>query len=225
MKIAINIPIKGRSATRVPNKNLRDLAGKPLCCWLLDQLATNLPEEWDIYIDSEKDETFEFIKNIYGDRFKFHKREEWLAGDTANGNHLLSNFATHNPDYDVYAQTFITAVTLPGSLIKETIEDFFTYNHTYDSAFLCTEETGFFWNKGEPVNYDAFKPNGMKRSQDIKILKETVGLYVINKPALVHTGCRIGENPKVITIDEEYAVDIDTMTDFEYAQRILSEKK
>ena len=45
MKIAINIPIKGRSATRVPNKNLRDLAGKPLCCWLLDQLATNLPKE------------------------------------------------------------------------------------------------------------------------------------------------------------------------------------
>ena len=52
MKLAVQIPMKAKSSTRVPNKNFRDLNGKPLCYWVLEELV-KLPQEIDLFIDSE----------------------------------------------------------------------------------------------------------------------------------------------------------------------------
>ncbi|WP_309398968.1 cytidylyltransferase domain-containing protein [Cerasicoccus maritimus] len=222
MKIAIQIPIKARSSTRVPNKNFRDLAGKPFSCWLLDELNEHMDPEWDMYIDSENRSTYEFFEERYKDRFKFHQRSEWFASDAANGNHLMSQFATLHDDYDIYIQVYVTAITLPGRIIRESIETLANSLDRYDSMFLVSEKSGWFWFNGQAMNYDPHRPNGLPRSQDAIVLEETTGLYAITKDAALRTGCRIGSNPLMFKVAQRYAFDVDTMEDFEAAKEHLA---
>lgn len=223
MKIALQIPVKARSSTRVPNKNFRELNGKPLSCWLLDELVTHCPPDWDIFIDSEKESTFPLFKERYGDRIRFHLRHEWFAGDQANGNHLIHQFAVHQPNYNLYAQVFVTAVTLKGSLIREAIESLATSLDKYDSLFLVTEKTGWFWFQGKALNYNPAIPDGLPRSQDALVYQETTGLYAITRDAVLRSACRIGANPLLYRVPTPFGFDIDTMEDFEEAKRILAE--
>jgi CMP-N-acetylneuraminic acid synthetase len=220
VKLAIQVPIKGKSSQRVPNKNFRDLNGKPLCHWLLDELV-QLPEEIQIFIDSEDKEVFEKLSLPKYERFQYHIRESWFAEDQANGNHLLSQFAHVHNEFEAYAQIFVTAVTLNHRVISEAIKAFRENDDQNDSLFLVTEETGWIWYQGKPINYDSSRPNGLPRSQDAKFLKETTGMYIITRDAVLKTGCRIGERPVQFSVKPEYALDIDTMSDLQEAERLL----
>lgn len=224
MNVAIEIPIKGRSSTRVPNKNFRELGGKPLSSWLLDNLIEFCPPEWDIFIDTEDEKVINYVKDLYTEsRFKYHLRNQWFAQDAANGNHLVHQFAVNHPEYDLYIQLFVTAVTLKGEVIVEAVQTLINSQDTYDSVLLVTEDTGWFWFNGQAMNYNPHIPDGLPRSQDAMVYKETTGLYGITKDALFRTGCRVGNKPLFYKVDKEYALDIDNMDDFIEAQNILSQ--
>jgi CMP-N-acetylneuraminic acid synthetase len=217
MRLAIQIPIK-KNSQRVPNKNFRKFRGKPLYDHLLGRVD-DLPFRHHIYVDSESEEVVNLIASKY--KFKVFKREKWFAGDNANGNHLLWNFACHNMEYTAYCQLFVTAVDLKLETINKAIETFFyvTEDGEYDSLFLATEETGFIWYDGNPVNYNPDTPSGLARSQDIRYIKETTGLYIITKEALLETGCRVGRKPYAMIVNQEEASDIDTIEDFQRAEK------
>jgi len=213
--------MKGRSSQRVPNKNFRNLQGKPLCHWFLEEVAA-LPKEYDIYIDSEDESVFEKLGQNSFKRFQFHKRQEWFAGDEANGNHMIHQFALAQPGYDIYVQAYVTAVTLKRFVIEESMNIFLQQLDAHDSMYLVTEESGWIWFEGQAVNYDPAKPHGLKRSQDATYLKETTGLYAITRDAVLRTGCRIGETPLPHLVEKEYSLDIDTMSDLKEAEKILA---
>ena len=221
MKLAIQVPIKGKSSERVPNKNFRNLNGKPLSHWLLDEL-TQLPEDMDIFIDSEDSETFQKLSLPQYSRFHHHKREGWFAEDLANGNHLIHQFALSHPNYDAYAQVFVTAVTLKQEIILAALNTFAANISSHDSLFLVTEETGWIWFENQAMNYNPNRPNGLPRSQDATYYKETTGLYAITRNSVLLTGCRIGENPLPYKVSPENALDIDTMSDLREAERLLT---
>lgn len=87
MKIAVQVQIKAHYSTGVTNKNFCDLASKPFSCWILDQVYSNHPKDWNIFIDNENISAYDFFKNRYSDRFTFYQRSEWVLRDAANGNH------------------------------------------------------------------------------------------------------------------------------------------
>ncbi|MFP4157540.1 MAG: cytidylyltransferase domain-containing protein [Opitutales bacterium] len=225
MRIVFQIPVKARTSARVPNKNFRDLNGRPLFAWLIDEiLKLKLRElEFDIFVDSEDISAFENITGYYcGEkRIQFHQRDPWLAEDHANGNHLLAHFAVHKPTYDIYIQAFITAVTLRREIIGASIKSFTQNLNNHDSMFLVTEEPGWVWYQGKAVNYDPTRMAGLPRSQDAMYFKETTGLYAITKDALMQGGCRIGNTPMLYAVDRFSSVDIDTMEDLHEAEEIL----
>jgi CMP-N-acetylneuraminic acid synthetase len=221
MKIALQIPLKWRSSIRVPNKNFRDLNGKPLCRWLVDELLASLPEQHDLWIDSESDQVMELFDDLPRERLRQHRRLEWFASERANRNHLLNQFGLAHPEYDFYVQVFATAVTLRGAVVREALDSFLAQADRHDSMFLVTEETGWIWYQGRAVNYDPATMDGLPRSQDAAYLKETTGLYAISREALFRTGCRIGRAPLLYPVPREAAFDIDTMEDFREAQRRL----
>jgi N-acylneuraminate cytidylyltransferase len=225
MKVAVQIPIKGRSSTRVPNKNFRDLAGKPLCFWFLDEMVRCAQEHWDLFIDSEDPQVFARVDDTHPGKFAYHKRDEWFAGDQANGNHLIQQFAIKRPQYDLYVQAYVTAVTLKGEIVREVVEFLENASDRYDSVFLVTEETGWVWYQGEACNYAPDRVDGLPRSQDAVMHKETTGLYAIARDAVLRTGCRIGRRPYLYTVEKQYALDVDTMEDFWEAQKVLDSMK
>jgi len=223
MKVAIQIPIKSKS-TRVPNKNFRDLCGKPLSFWLLDELVEKCPKGWDIYIDSEDEKNFNFFMK-YSKRIRFHKRHSWFASDAANGNHLINQFAINNPQYDIYVQAYVTAVTLTGETICNSIENFIGNLEEHDSMFLAIKECGWVWYDDFAVNYRPTVPNGLPRSQDATYFKETTGLYATTKENVFKNACRVGKKPLIYEIDRREAADIDTHEDFIAVEEILNRRK
>lgn len=221
MRIAIQIPIKGKQSSRVPNKNFRELGGKPLCHWLLDRLVESCPASWDLVIDSEDLQVWERLQSRYGQRMKFVQRHAWFASDAANGNHLIHQFAVQHPGYDIYAQAYVTAVTLTGPILVEAIEALLSQTDRFDSMLLVTQESGWFWHQGAAVNYQHGMPHGLPRSQDASLFKETTGLYAVTRDAVFRTGCRTGQKPLFYPVERKYALDIDTMEDFRDAERLF----
>jgi CMP-N-acetylneuraminic acid synthetase len=219
MKIAIQVPIKAVPSERVIGKNFRTIAGRPLFAWLLTELL-ELSFAPDIYVDSESTTTFDRVRAVFPEGIRFHQRSSWYAGNEANGNHLLNQFAVAQPAYDWYLQAFVTAPLLKAATIERAVKEA-TAGDAYDSFFTVTKETGFFWYQGLPINQSLEKMSGIPRTQDSQLVKETTGLYGINRQALLRTGCRIGARPLHVETSRVEALDIDTPDDFALAEQLL----
>lgn len=212
MKSACFIPVKAKSE-RVPGKNLKVLNG-----WRLFQHIFHHVKETDVfddvYVDTDSDE-------VAGEAEKmgFHviARLPALAENTVNGNDLLLHHLYLHPEYDFYFQVFATAPFLQSETIRFCYKKL-TEEGIYDSCFTATENHGFFWMAGNPVNY---RPGILPRSQDMMpVLEETTGLYGITRKSAEKYHCRIGARPYIHIVSKFEAVDINTMEDFQLAEYV-----
>ena len=210
MRTACFIPIKANSE-RVPGKNFRVLNGKKLYEYICEHVRiANIFD--DVYVDTNSEE----IAN-YAQSMKFHviDRKPELAKNTANGNDLLVYHYETFPDYDYYFQLFATAPYLQPDSIKACFNTLIS-SEEYDSCFTATENHGFYWLNGMPMNY---RPGILPRSQDMAaVIEESTGLYGICKDSLQRYRCRIGKKPYIHTISKFEAIDINTEEDLKIAE-------
>lgn len=206
------IPVKKRS-TRIPEKNFRTLAGKPLYQHLIGHvIEADCFDE--VFIDTDSQEIAEYAKN---NDIGIIERKQDLALDSANGNDLLVHHQKIVKGYDLYFQLFVTApFLLPASIVA--CKDILANTTEYDSIFTATEEVGWFWRSGQPVN---FRPGILPRSQDVApLIKESTGLYGITTDALERFHSRIGAFPYIQLVSKVEAVDLDTEDDFIFAEYV-----
>lgn len=212
MKTACFIPIKANSE-RVPGKNLRLLNGKRLYEYIIENsIEASCFDE--IYVDTNSKEVKEYCEKK---RVNVIERKEELARSSANGNDLLMYHLQQHPEYDFYFQLFATAPFLQADTIRKCAEHL-TNSNKYDSCFTATENFGFYWLNGNPINY---RPCVLPRSQDMMpMIEETTGMYGITKESLQKYRCRIGSKPYIHIISKFEAVDINTEEDFRIAEYI-----
>lgn len=212
MRTACFIPIKANSE-RVPGKNFRILNGKKLYQYICEHVkAADIFDE--VYIDTNSDEIAEYAKKM---NYKVIDRKPELARDTANGNDLLVYHQELYPNYDYYFQAFATAPYLQPETIRMCVERLIMSGE-HDSCFTATENHGFYWLLGNPINY---RPGILPRSQDmVAVNEETTGLYGIKREALKKYHCRIGRKPYIQIVDKFQAVDINTEEDLKIAEVI-----
>ncbi|WP_317321357.1 acylneuraminate cytidylyltransferase family protein [Subdoligranulum variabile] len=210
MKTACFIPIKANSE-RVPGKNFRVLNGKKLYQYICEHVQTaNIFD--DVYVDTNSEEIADYAKSM---NFHVIDRKPELAKNTANGNDLLVYHYETFPDYDYYFQLFATAPYLQPDSIKACFNTLIS-SEEYDSCFTATENHGFYWLNGMPMNY---RPGILPRSQDMAaVIEETTGLYGICRDSLQRYRCRIGKKPYIHTISKFEAIDINTEEDLRIAE-------
>ncbi len=208
------IPIKSDSE-RVNEKNFRLINDLPLYKHFLNKLENCSFDE--VYIDTDSDEVKQFVE----DKGFIHiPRLPELATKNANGNDLL-NYHASIISADYYFQLFITAPLLKSETINKAINLIINDDH-YDSIFTANEIYSWFWYRGEPVNYN---PKILPRSQDaMPIIRETTGLYGIQRNALLEFQCRIGQKPYMLFINEYEAADLDTENDFKYVEFLIKNR-
>lgn len=206
MRTACFIPIKSRSE-RVPGKNFRPFAGRPLYTHIID--AAIAAECFDLVaVDTNSAEIAAYATHQGCEAIW---REDHLATNDANGNDLLAHHATIRPDFDLYFQAFATAPRLTPGTIAACVE-LLGMRDGNDSILTVTQECGWYWFNGQPVNY---RPGILPRSQDApQVVKESTGLYGIRREALMRYRSRIGASPYFYLIDPSEAVDIDTEADY-----------
>ena len=216
-KITALVPMKGHSE-RVPNKNIRLLAGKPTFHWIIESLEkSRYIGEIVINTDSE-----EIAKSAL-DNFKviILKRPEYLLGDMVSIQPLIEyDLSQTNGEY--YLQTHSTNPLVRPETIDRAIEAFFSQKK-HDALFSVTPvKTRFYWPDGTGINHD---PKHLIRTQDLKpIYEENSCLYIFSKETNMKTKNRLGSNPMMFPIDRLEAVDIDDIEDFYFAEFLLKRR-
>jgi len=211
------VPMKGHSE-RVPNKNIRSLAGKPTFHWIIDELSkSKYIDEIIINTDSK-----EIAKSAI-DYFKVTilERPDFLLGDMV-GIQPLIEYDLSKTEGMYYLQTHSTNPLLTVKTIDKAIETYFGQKE-HDALFSVTEvKTRFYWPDGSGINHD---PQHLIRTQDLDpIYEENSCLYIFSRETNERTKNRLGSNPLMFPIDKLEAADIDNMEDFYWAEFLLQRR-
>ena len=215
LKVVALMPMKGESE-RVPNKNMRDFNGQPLCSVMLDKLvASDLIDQ--VLINTDSNLIKNFIESRY-DKVKIIERPLELRGNDVSMNKII-DYDISQCSADLYLQTHSTNPLLREETITTAIETFIENKSNKDSLFSVTRfQTRFYTENGEALNHD---PEVLIKTQDLPVLyEENSCIYIFTKEAFEKSKRRIGDNPILFEIDQLQAVDIDVEEEFVLAEKL-----
>jgi CMP-N-acetylneuraminic acid synthetase len=211
------VPMRHHSE-RVPGKNYRPLAGKPLFHHILDTLL-QCPEITRIAVDTDSPTIMEGLREQYP-QVVVIERPEHLRADTIAMNEVLLHDTAQVPG-DLYLQTHSTNPLLRPQTISRAIQALVSTYPSYDSLFSVTRIQTRLWDHlGRPVNHN---PAVLLRTQDLPpIYEENSCIYLFNRETLEKRRNRLGERPYLFEIPAAEAWDIDEELDFQITDLILS---
>jgi len=215
-KIVALLPMKARSE-RIPGKNFRPFAGKPLFKWILDTLL-DIEEIDCIVINTDARELLKNNGVMESDRLQIRDRSSGLCGDMVSMNRILED-DIENIGGDIYLMTHATNPLLGKNTIKDALEKYYDEQKEHDSLFTVNKIQSRFYTKNlTPVNHD---PQNLIRTQDLEPwYEENSCLYIFTKQSFKQTGARIGIKPIMFEIPKLESVDIDEPDDWEKAEAL-----
>ena len=216
VKSIIIIPARGGSK-RLPGKNLKLLAGKPLIAHSLYYAKINANDNIDIVVTTNDSEIKTFAR---GQGVQVIDRPERISKDDSSTvsalKHVLQNI---NESYDNVILLQPTNPLRPIYLLNEALEIFSKGN--YESLMTVSLND----KKLGKIEGDHFIPYTYKmgqRSQDLDPLYFENGLLYISSIDLIKNGKIIDETPIALVVDHPYGtVDIDTENDWEWADFLI----
>ena len=211
MKIVAFVPIRLNSQ-RIEQKNLRNLGGKPLMCYMLEALAEakNIDEVY-VYCSNP------LIKEYLPAGVKFLRRDERLDSNTTLGEEIYDAF-TSEVQADIYVLAHTTSPFIRTATIEEAVAKVVDGEH--DSAFSAERIQTFTWWQGEPLNYSL---EHIPRTQDLEpLFVETSAFFIFRSEVWCQHHRRIGQRPYIAVTDRIESMDIDNPDDFLLAEAIVS---
>jgi len=205
------VPMKGHSE-RVPNKNIRNFAGKPLFFWVLSTLAES-PHVKEVHVDTDSDKIRNNIYEHFGPSVNIINRPEPLCGDYVSVNKIIEHDLSVIKDRH-FIQTHVTNPLLDSSTIECAIIKYFeAISIGYDSLFSATRyQSRFYTHKGTAINHD---PRRLIRTQDLHpVYEENSNFYIFSRESFQTTSARIGKRPYLFEIPKAKDLDIDDESDF-----------
>ena len=219
MKLAALVPMRHHSQ-RVPGKNYRPLAGKPLYQHILETLQA-VPEIDTVIVDTDSEPVMDGVQRFYPD-VKLIARPEHLRADDVPMNDILLH-DTAQAQADFYLQTHSTNPLLKPETISRAIQSLISNYPKYDSLFSVTRlQTRLYWQDGRAINHN---PLELIQTQDLPpVYEENSCIYVFTRENLERKKHRIGDSPMMFEISADEAWDIDEELDFEIADFLMRKK-
>jgi CMP-N-acetylneuraminic acid synthetase len=220
IKLAAIVPMRHHSQ-RVPGKNYRPLAGKPLFHHIIEALLI-VPEIDEIVVDTDSEPVMDDLSRHFP-HVKIINRPEHLRPDNIPMNDILI-YDTDQVQADFYLQTHSTNPLLKSETVSRAIKTFQAGYPTRDSLFSVTRlQTRLYDQHGRAINHD---PAILIQTQDLPpVFEENSCLYIFARENLIKWHHRIGESPMMFEIDAAEAWDIDEELDFEICDFLLSRVK
>lgn len=215
MRTIAFIPIKLNNE-RTPGKNIKPFSdGTPLMHFTQRNLIKLKNEGWidKIYCFCSD----ESIKSYLLDGVDFLRRSTGLDKKTTKGREIYQSFVD-TIDADIYVLSHVTTPFVKIDHIRTCIET--VKSGKYDSAFCGLKHQSFFWQDGNPMNFDLSNP---PRTQDMTpIYTEVPNPYVFTRETFLKYHSRTGVNPFICEVSELESVDIDYPEDFQMADLIYT---
>ena len=215
--------IPARSASKhLPHKNIRAFMGKPLIAWtLLAARRSGVIDEIFVSTDSEQYAT---IAKSYGANIPF-LRPDALSGDTCPASAYIVH--TLNEYRERLHITFDYFILLqPTSPLR-------TPEHIVNGIKLAVDENLTSVVAFSPFNEDlrlvralpndmslagAGTPNDTLRQESKQLYRVNGMIYISQCGAYIASKSFYGPRAKAMIIDDEYSIDIDDESDFQYAE-------
>jgi CMP-N-acetylneuraminic acid synthetase len=206
---------------RVPGKNYRMLAGKPLFHHVIETLLA-VPQIHEILVDTDSTPILNGLRQRFPQVKTVHRPEHLRADDVPMNDILLHDTAQVEADF--YLQTHSTNPLLKPETVARAIQSLTTVYPTHDSLFSVTRlQTRLYFQDGAAINHD---PAVLIQTQDLPpVYEENSCLYIFTRENLVKRHHRIGERPLMFEIDADEAWDIDEELDFAITDFLLRRKK
>lgn len=227
-KIVALLPMKANS-TRVPNKNFRIFAGKPLFRWILDTLLS-ISEIDVIVINTDAKQIILECGLPLDKRIVIRERRADLCGDSISMNKIIEDDIAF-ADADFYLMTHTTNPLLSRDSIMAAMKAFSSaQGGNADSLFTVDRmQARFYAGNTAPINHD---PENLLPTQELEPwYRENSNLYLFTSDSFSRTKARIGTSPVMFESSLLDSVDIDTQDDWDFAEivagalRISNEKE
>ncbi len=201
---------------RVPRKNFRLFAGRPLYHHIIETLLS-CSSLGEIVIDTNSQVIMEDAAEHYPS-VRLLKRPASLCDDKVPMNEVLLNTVSQL-DGENYLQTHSTNPLLRAATIDRALAVFHESTPQFDSLFSVTRLQTRLWNTdSKPVNHD---PAVLLRTQDLPpVFEENSCFYVFTREILEQRRNRIGASPKLFEVERLEAWDIDQPEDFVIAESL-----
>jgi len=218
-KIAAIVPMR-HSSERVPGKNYRDFAGKPLYRHIIENLLA-CPSIDQVVIDTDSPVILEDAAKNFPKVLLLERPVHLRAGDIPMNDVLLHT--TGQVEADFFLQTHSTNPLLSAATIEKGVQLFLNHYPIYDSLFSVTRLQTRLWDSlARAVNHN---PNILLRTQDLPpIYEENSCMYIFSRDILMNKHNRLGDRPYMLEITAEEAQDIDVEIDFLIAEFLYKKR-
>ena len=218
VQIAALVPMRHHSQ-RVPGKNYRPLAGKPLFHHILASLLA-CPEISRVVVDTDSPPVMDGIRQHFP-TVMLLERPEHLRADSVSMNEILL-YDTSQVPADTYLQTHSTNPLLRTATISRAIQAFLAHYPGNDSLFSVTRLHTRLWDQhGQALNHD---PSVLLQTQDLPpVFEENSCIYIFTRQALLERHNRLGEHPFLFEVDAAEAWDIDEELDFSITEFLMQQ--
>ncbi len=236
MKTIAIIQARGGSKG-IPLKNIKMIAGKPLIAWTIE--AARASKLVTRVIVNTDDEEIARVAREYGAEVPFMRPAEFATDKSPSlplFEHALRWFAEHEAyQPDVIVQLKPTNPLRTAAQIDEGIELFFappecdsllSVHETHDHPYkIWKPSEGGLMEPFLPESYTGLHDAARMRRQDLpKALRHNGAVNVIAPATIIGKHSMNGDRIKPYEIDEESALNIDTLRDFSLAELILKER-
>lgn len=224
-KITAIIPARGGSKG-LPNKNLRNMVGKPLIAWSIEQ--AKLCNLIDTIIVSTENDEIAFVARQYGAEIPF-KRPASLADDTVNVMdvliHALAELSSKLTLTDLVVLLQPTSPLRVADDISNAIH-IFSEREAHAVVSVCEVDHSPIWANTLPADLcmkNFIRPEALNRNrQDFEVYYRINGaIYLAEIGFLLDNKNFYDEKTFAYVMPRERSVDVDSLVDFEYAEYLL----
>lgn len=207
------VPLRGGSKS-IRKKNIKMIAGKPLCAWSLEA-AAKAGIFKRIVVSTESDEIAAVVCDL-NLGVEILRRPACLATDEASTEAVMLHAAS------CCHFEILTTIQATSPLVRA--EDFTEAWNKFrseelDSLLTAVRVKRFFWTPEGPLNYD---PLHRPRRQEFEgVLMENGAFYMTRRNILEQYRCRLGGKIGIYEMADETAVEIDEPKDWDLVENIL----
>lgn len=213
------MPLRANSKSII-DKNVRDIAGRPLFAWSLEQaIASQCFDE--IYVATDSPRIRKKVLDEFSSSVTVLDRSPETCTDTASTESAMLEFKQKIP-FDV-----LCLIQATSPLTRA--EDFIAAKRKFleenlDSLLTAVQSKRFYWTTaGVPINYD---PKNRPRRQDFAgCLMENGAFYLTRAKLLEDHGSRLGGRIGIHEMAAETAIEIDEDTDWIIVEQLLLQQK
>ena len=206
----------------LPNKNIRDFCGRPLCFWTIEQaIKSNVFDE--IWVSSDSEIYLSLCDLEFRDDCKYFLRDPKFATDETTTYQTLSNLFSDKTEDFIFMNLQVTSPIRTTEQIRETMVLFETNEFDHLVSFSQSDKSKrlFMTANKNGLLSPSCHGGDYVRQNEVKHIYPTGSIWVSTKSNYMRDKSFYTDNTYVYLVDKVYSCDIDDAYDFELAEYLF----